>query len=420
MRQTAVTMIPALILLFPLASRAENWPSWRGPNSNSVVHGSEYPTKWGEEQNIAWKIKVPGWGTSTPAIWEQKIFVSFADIENGLVCLDRDGKQQWKASLGAAGSNKNRKASAANPSPITDGQNVYVYYKSGDLACVSVDGKTVWHINLQDKYGPDLHNWDLGTSPVMTKDLIVVAVMHQGPSYLLAVNKKTGEQVWNQSRDLGAPAEARDSYSTPLVLTEGDRETLIVLGADFVTAHEAATGEEIWRVGGLNPDSARNFRSIASPVAVDGMIIAPYARGKTLTAIRRAGQGDVTDTHVAWTMYTARDSTADVPTPVAYEGKVYISGDRGDVTCIEISSGKELWVESLPRNRYVYSSSPVIAGGNLYVSREDGRTFILEVGDKPKVVAENSIRENTLATPALADGQIFLRTSDYLICIGKK
>jgi outer membrane protein assembly factor BamB len=420
MRQTAVTMIPALILLFPLASRAENWPSWRGPNSNSVVHGSEYPTKWGEEQNIAWKIKVPGWGTSTPAIWEQKIFVSFADTENGLVCLDREGKQQWKASLGAAGSNKNRKASAANPSPITDGQNVYVYYKSGDLACVSVDGKTVWHINLQDKYGPDLHNWDLGTSPVMTMDLIVVAVMHQGPSYLLAVNKKTGEQVWNQSRDLGAPAEARDSYSTPLVLTEGDRETLIVLGADFVTAHEAATGEEIWRVGGLNPDSTRNFRSIASPVAVDGMIIAPYARGKTLTAIRRAGQGDVTDTHVAWTMYTARDSTADVPTPVAYEGKVYISGDRGDVTCIEISSGKELWVESLPRNRYVYSSSPVIAGGKLYVTREDGRTFILEVGDKPKVVAENSIRENTLATPALADGQIFLRTSDYLICIGKK
>jgi outer membrane protein assembly factor BamB len=421
MRTTAAIATLALIVLLPFAASAENWPSWRGPNSDGVIRGSGYPTKWGEEENVAWKIKLPGWGTSTPAIWDQQIFVSLADEgKNSLVCLDRDGKQRWQASFGPAASNKNRKASAANPSPVTDGEHVYTYYKSGDLACVSVDGKTIWKINLQEKYGPDLHNWDLGTSPVMTKDLIVVAVMHQGPSYLLAVDKKTGEEVWKQSRDLGAPAEARDSYSTPLVLKDGDRETIIVLGADFVTAHEAVTGDEIWRVGGLNPNSARNFRSIASPVLSGGMIIAPYARGGTLTAIRRTGQGDVTDTHVAWTMHTARDSTADVPTPIAYEGKLYISGDRGDVTCVEISSGKELWVESLPRNRYVYSSSPVIAGGNLYVTREDGRTFILEVGDKPKVVGENSVRENTLATPALADGQIFLRTADYLICIGKK
>ena len=170
-------------------------------------------------------------------------------------------------------------------------------------------------------------------------------------------------------------------------------------------------------MGGLNPQNQRNFRSIASPVVADGMVIAPYARGGSLTAIRLGGTGDVTDTHIAWTLYS---SSADVPTPVAYQGNVYVCGDRGDVSCVEIATGKERWTESLPRNRYVYSASPVIADGKLYVTREDGRTFILQVGDKPELLAENSVRENTLATPAFADGQIFLRTSDYLICIGKK
>lgn len=421
MRPTALTTIPILALMISLTAQAENWPNWRGPNANGIVPGSGYPTEWGEEENIAWKVKLPGWGTSTPAIWEQQIFVSYADEgENGLICLDRSGKELWKSSFGKAATHKNRKASAANPSPLTDGKHVYVYYKSGDLACVTLDGTTVWHINLQQKYGPDRLNWDLGTSPVLTDDLVVVAVMHQGPSYLVALNKQTGDEVWKQSRDLGAPAEARDSYSTPIVLKDGDREKLIVLGADFVTAHEAATGEEIWRVGDLNPEQARNFRSIASPVVAGELVIAPYARGRTITAIKLGGEGDVTESHVSWTQYTDRNSTADVPTPIAYEGNVYISGDRGDVTCMEIATGKELWIEELPRNRYVYSASPVIADGKLYATREDGRTFVLKVGSTPELIAENSVRENTLATPAMVDGQIFLRTSDYLICIGKK
>lgn len=418
MRKTPVITSLALTLLLATAASAENWPNWRGPSSNGVAGGTGYPTHWGEEENIAWKIKIPGWGTSTPAIWGEQIYISCdEDGKNALLCIDRSGQQLWKATFGPAASNKNRKAGAANSSPVTDGNHIYVYYKSGDLASVSTDGKTIWQTNLQQKYGPDQLNWDLGTSPVLTRESIVVAVMHQGPSYLVAIDKKTGEEVWKQERDLGAPAEARDSYSTPLVIEEESRETIIVLGADHVTAHDAANGKERWRAGGLNPDSQRNFRSIASPAFADGMIIAPYARGNTLSAIRLGGDGDVTKSHVAWTLYS---SSSDVPTPVAYEGNVYVSGDRGEVSCVEIATGKELWTESLPRNRYVYSASPVIADGKLYVTREDGRTFILKVGKTPKLLGESGVRENTLATPAFADGQIFLRTSDYLFCIGKK
>jgi outer membrane protein assembly factor BamB len=397
---------------------AENWPNWRGPSSDAIVRGSGYPTSWGEDENIAWKFEVPGWGTSTPAIWEQRIFVSFDDEDkNGLLCVDRHGKLQWRIELGDAASSKNRKASSSNPSPVTDGSHVYAYFKSGDLACVTLEGEKVWQVNLQQQYGPDRLNWDLGTSPVLTDDLVVVAVMHQGPSYLVGLDKKTGQEVWKQDRDLGAPAEARDSYSTPIIIRDGDRETILVLGGDNVTAHEASTGREIWRAGGLNPQSQRNFRSIASPALADGMVIAPYARGETLTAIRLGGRGDVSETHVAWTSF---DASADVPTPVALDGKVYICGDRGDIFCVDAASGKVQWKYPLPRNRYVFSASPVIAGDKLYATREDGRTFVLRVGEKPELVAENSVRENTFATPAFADGQIFLRTSDYLICIGTK
>ena len=141
---TAATLLVLLTLVFVHGAHAENWPNWRGPSSNGVASGTGYPTSWGEEDNIAWKIKVPGWGTSTPAIWGDQIYVSCDDGgKNALVSVDRSGKQLWKTTFGPAASNKNRKASAANPSPVTDGSHVWVYYKSGELACVSADGKTV-------------------------------------------------------------------------------------------------------------------------------------------------------------------------------------------------------------------------------------------------------------------------------------
>lgn len=417
--------MPKLLLMFAVSACvaqtafAENWPEWRGPNGNSVVTDGDYPVSWSEDENIMWKVALPGWGTSTPAIWEDRIFASCAgDEQNFVVCLNREGQEQWRTVCGESILSRNRKASGANPSPVTDGSLVFAYFKSGDLACLDFTGKTVWAVNLQDKYGADRLNWDLGTSPVLTEKAVVVAVMHQGPSYLVAFDKQSGEVLWKTDRDLGAPAEARDSYSTPMVLQDDGRQTLLVLGADHVTAYAAETGRELWRVGGLNPTLQRNFRSIASPTVIDGMVLAPYARGATLTAIRRGGEGDVTETHVAW---ISEEGSADVPTPVAKDGKVYVCGDRGDVYCYDVQSGELIWAERLPRNRYPYSSSPVLVGDKLYCTREDGTTFVLKVdGERPELIATNALRENTYATPAFVDGQVFLRTSDWLFCIGKK
>ena len=268
--------------LVSTAAMAGNWPQWRGPHQGGVALGDSYPVEWGEEKNIEWKIKLPGWGTSTPAVWNEHIFVTCEgdDKSNALICLDRSGEKQWQVSFGASAGNRNRKASSANPSPVTDGQHVYVYYRNGDLGCVGFDGEIVWQTNLQESHGRDQLNWDLGTSPVLTKSSVVVAVMHQGPSYLVAHDKLTGDQIWKHQRDLGAPAESRDSYTTPLVLRENGKESLVVLGADHVTAHNTETGEELWRYGGLNPQRRRNYRQIASAIATEDYVIAPLrARG---------------------------------------------------------------------------------------------------------------------------------------------
>ena len=213
---------------------------------------------------------------------------------------------------------------------------------------------------------------------------------------------------------MGVPAESRDSYTTPLVLEENAKQTLVVLGADHVTAHNAETGEELWRYGGLNPQRRRNYRQIASAIATESHIIAPYERGGSLTAIQRGGSGDVSDSHRKW---IAKGSAGDVPSQVANDGIVYLCADRGDVTCLELSTGEEVWNERLPRNRYPYSSSQIIANGMLYATREDGTTFVLKLGEKPELVATNVLKENTYATPVFVDGRIFIRTSDYLFCV---
>ena len=414
----ASRFLPAVLLLSYIAAgpaAAENWPSWRGPGDNNIAAGKGYPLSWSEDENIAWKVKLPGWGTSTPAIWGDKIFVSCADEEskkNTLVCLDREGNQLWQAELGDMVTSRNRKASGANPSPVTDGEHVYAYFKSGDLACVNSDGDVIWEVNLQDEYGRDNLNWDLGTSPVLTKDFVVVAVMHAGPSYVVAREKETGKVAWKQDRDLGAPREARDSYSTPVVVPRDGQEFLVVLGADHVTVHSAVDGKEVWRVGDLNPGQRPNFRSIASPTVAGDTILAPYARGDTLTSIRWPDRPNA-DARVNWTI---RDS-ADVPCPVVFQGKAYICGDRGDVYCVDLERGEQVWTERLPRNRYAYSSSPVIADGKLFATREDGTTFVLALGESPELISTNVLRENTYATPAFVDGKVYMRTSDFLFCI---
>ena len=417
MRRFALAL--ALSLIAPWCAGAENWPNWRGPSLDGTAPGAGYPTRWSQTENVAWKVTLPGKGSSTPVVWGEQIFVTCGvDGKNAVLCLDRQGKTLWTTQVGSEKPGKHKKATGSNPSAVTDGKHVFVYFKSGDLACLDLTGKIEWEQNLQAKFGEDTLWWDLGTSPVLTQSHVVVAVMHSGPSFLVAFEKDSGKQAWKQDRNLGAPSEAAQSYSTPVVLKEGEKELLVVLGADHVTAYEAASGRELWRVGGLNPTGHQYFRSIASAVVADGIVVAPYARGASLTAVKLGGSGDVTKSHIAWAL---EGLGADVPTPAVKDGKVYLCTDKGDLACLDLKTGQTLAKGNVERNRNAYSSSPILAGGHLYLTREDGKTFVVSIGSQFNVVAANELDgEFTVATPVFVDGQILIRTLDNLYCIGRK
>ena len=317
-----IFLASSLALLSP--ARSENWPNWRGPALDGVAAGTGYATSWSPEAHVAWKVTLPGLGASTPAVWGDAMVLTCAiDGNDAAICFDRAGKERWRRSLGPEKPGKHAKATGCNPSPVTDGKHVWVYFKSGELAALDLaTGVVAWRENLQERFGEDTLWWDLGTSPVLTRDAVVVAVMQTGPSYLAAFGRTDGKLLWKHDRNLDAPEEAAQSYSTPLVVKGEERfgepaEVMFVLGADHVTAHDATDGRELWRVGGLNPAGEKYFRSIASPVVAGDLVIAPYARGSTLTAVKRGGQGDVTTSHVAW---ARKDLGADVPTPAFQDG----------------------------------------------------------------------------------------------------
>ncbi|MBS0207867.1 MAG: PQQ-like beta-propeller repeat protein [Planctomycetes bacterium] len=402
------------------ALRAENWSNWRGPTQNGVVAGHNFPTEWSDTKNVAWKVKLPGAGASTPVVWGDQIVLTCAvDGKNAVLGLDRAGKQRWLAKLDDERSGKHKKATGCNPSAVTDGELIYAYFKSGNLACLDMKGQVKWQHNLQAEYGEDTLWWDLGTSPVLTKNYVVVAVMQTGPSYLVAFDKQSGALAWKQDRNVDAPSEAAQSYSTPIVTQEHGQEALIVLGADYVTCHAAETGVELWRVGGLNPTQHKFFRSIASPVIAEGMVVAPYARADSITGVRLGGSGDVTKTHVAWTR-EEKGVGADVPTPVAEGKRFYNCNDKGEVSCLDVATGKTIWTGLTEKHRRAYSASPVLADSKLYVTREDGKTFVLAAGDEFKILAANELNEEmVVATPVLVDHQILIRGLEHLYCIGQ-
>jgi len=402
---------------------ADSWPQWRGADQNGVAVGENFPTRWSEDSGIAWKTELPGSGGSTPVISDATAYLT-AGVEgkNMLLAFDlNDGSLKWQAALGTDRGNRHKKGSGSNPSPVIDGNQVFAYFRSGDLACVNRDGDVQWQVNLQDQYGEDTLWWDLGSSPTLTKDAVVVAVMQTGPSYLVALDKQTGQEMWKADRMLGAPEEAAQSYSTPLVVTVNGQDAIAVMGADHLTLHRAADGKELGKLGGFNPGQERFYRSISSPVAEGNLIVCPYARGATLTAVRmnELANGKGQDA-IAW---FRDDLGSDVPTPAAFQGRVYVVGDgkesRGVITCLDIESGEAVWSVQLPKSRIGYSSSPLVAGNNLYVTSENGTTFVIGPlsATQPEIISENRIDDDaefTVSSPVPASGSLLLRSRHNL------
>lgn len=416
----AVAAAFAVISLLSLPAAGENrWTHWRGSDQTGVVEGVGFPIRWSEDEGIVWKTTLPGLGGSTPVVFDGRAFLTAGiDGQNRLLCIDTDGGSTlWSARFGTDRGGKHRKGSGANPSPVTDGDLTFAYFRSGDLGCVDSDGNIRWQKNLQDAYGEDTLWWDLGTSPVLTEDAVIVAVMQSGPSYLAAFDKANGKVLWRVDRMLDAPEEAAQAYTTPLVVQIGDRQVIAVMGADHLTLHDPENGAELARLGGFNPEGQRYFRSIASPVVSGDIIVCPYARGSTLTGVSLskllAGEGKQA---IAW---FRDDIGSDVPTPAALDGRVYVCGDKGEVACLDAETGRTLWNLDLPRHRHAYSSSPIIAGDHLYLTREDAVTFVVGPisADKPQPAATNEVDDdslNTVASLAPIGSDLLLRTRQYL------
>ncbi len=424
------TLVFVITALFAIASlgivTADNWPQWRGPALNGISGEKNLPVKWTTEENVTWKIPMPAWSGSTPIIWGNYIFLNASEGESNktvkgdlyLMALDRaKGTTLWKKLLGA-GDVKLRKQNMSSPSPVTDGRNVWVLTGTGVLKAFDFKGNEVWARDIQKDYGKFGLNWGFASSPLLHEDSLYVPVLHgmktDDPSYILRINKATGKTIWRVERPTPAQRESPDSYITPALLRYNGAIELIISGGDCVTGHDLTTGKELWRAYGLNPDNNPFYRIVNSPVVMDGLIYAG-SKSKPYMALRAGGRGDVTNSHRAWTI----DNGPDVPTPVTDGKYLYIVRDNGGFLCLDAKTGKDIY----PPQRLkpgTYSSSPVLADGRIYVTSEEGTTVVVKAGPQFEVLAENSLDDYCLSSPAISDGQIFIRTASHLYCIGKR
>jgi outer membrane protein assembly factor BamB len=402
-----------------VAPRAENWPQWRGPSLNGLSGEKNLPVRWSSTQNVTWKLALPAWSGSTPIVWGDRIFLNVADQNNlYLWCVDRArGVTMWKQLLGG-GNVRMQKQNMSSPSPATDGRRVWVMTGTGILKAFDFDGKELWMRDIQKDYGRFGLNWGYGSSPLLYGDALFVQVLHgmrtRDPSYLLRIDTMTGRTVWRVERPTPARFESPDAYTTPALLRYGNSTEIVITGGDVVTGHDPATGKELWRASGLNPDNDGSYRIVASPVVHGELIVAP-TRERPMLVLKAGGRGDVTKSHVLWSF----GSGPDVPTPVTDGTYLYVINDRGIMWCLDVKSGKEVYARQRLRSA-TYSGSLVLADDKIYVTNEDGVTVVVKAGPRFEVLAENDLDDYTLSSPAISEGQIFVRTQKFLYCIGKR
>ncbi|MDA0811817.1 MAG: PQQ-binding-like beta-propeller repeat protein [Verrucomicrobia bacterium] len=416
---TASFIVTTLFSL-SVASASEDWPSWRGPAFDGSRAGKDYPTKWSSDK-VAWKVALPGKGASCPIIWGDQIYVSSPDAGvDAVLAFNHEGKELWRTRLGKEDAPRHKTlGTSSNASPVTDGKGVFVYFKSGNLVALETDGKIRWQRNLTEEFGAEELYWDQGSSPILIGELLILARLHGGDSWIAGFDKATGEIRWKKERDYECPAENDHGYSSPIPFRHGDRDAMLVWCSDRLTAHAADDGSLLWSCTGFNPDSNTLWPPIATPVIAGGNVIVPVGRDDRqqagVHAVRLGGEGDVSATHRAW---ERDDFGVFVASPVAYEGRVYLLRHKGKVVCLDPVTGKPHWEAEFPRESDAYYASPVIAGGILYAAREDGVVFAARIGENFEILGENDMGEQILATPVpLGGGRLLLRGSAHLFCV---
>ena len=412
-------LMASCLVVLSAASVNANWPQWRGPDLNGVSAERNLPLKWTAAENVAWKLAMPDRSGSTPIVWGERIFLNVAEGDDlSLWCVDRSkGAVLWKRKLGG-GNTMMRKHNMASPSPVTDGKSVWVMTGTGLLKGFDFEGRELWARDIQKDYGAFGLKWGYASSPLLYEDSLYVQVLHgmttDDPSYVMRVDKKTGKTLWRVERPTDAVSESPDAYTTPTLLRVGKATEIVVSGGDYVTGHDPATGKELWRAGGLNPERQANNNIVSSPIVSDGLVYVP-SKMRPLLVLRAGGRGDVTKSHLVW----STDFGTYVPTPVT-DGKLfYVVNDRGIVFCFDAKTGKEVYGRQRVKPGS-YSASPVLADGKIYVTNEDGVTSVIKAGPQFEVLAENDLAEYTLSSPAISEGQLFIRTSGHLYAIGQR
>jgi len=426
-----VSLAAVLGFLVVTAANADNWPQWRGPTFNGISTEKNLPVEWSPKKNVAWKLKLPGPAGASPVVWGDRIFLTSVagDEKNELVliCVSTSGKELWRRTVGTGNRRVRRdEGNMASPSPTTDGKHVWAMMGTGHVACYDMNGKQIWKLNLQDRYGRFRIAFGMASTPILSDGRLLFQLIHGDgkastqEAIVVAVNAATGKPLWKTERVTGASNENEHSYASPILYKNAKRTLFITHGADYTIAYDPKDGKEIWRCGGLNPQNDPNIRYhptlrfVASPAAVAGMLIIPTAKHREVYAVNPDLRGDLTNRKEAHLWKLPRD-TPDVPSPLIHDGLVYLCRENGNLMCVDAKTGKLLYTKRTSRGRH--RASPAYADGKIYLTSRDGKITVVKAGREFKILAINNMAETITASPAISNGTIYLRSWEHLWAI---
>jgi outer membrane protein assembly factor BamB len=387
---------------------AGEWPGWRGPRGDGTTDEKSLPVHWSDTENIAWKVEVPGVGHSSPAIWGDRIFLTSCREDQQkriLLCFNRtDGKLLWERTvLTSKLEHIHKENSYASSTPATDGKYVYVTFLNApryEAYCYDFEGNEIWHKSPGEFHS--VHGFS--SAPLLYKDFVILNGDQDAKAYVVALDKATGEERWRADR----PNKTR-SYCPPVIFEMAGKKQLVMSGSKCVASYDPDTGKQNWIIDGPTE------QFVASLVYSDEVLFLTYGFPKLgVMGIKPDGEGNVTQSKV---LYNEPKGGGYVPSPIAHGGYFFVVTDGGVASCREAKTGKLEWIERLGGHTH---SSPISAGDYLYFPDDKGVTYVIKGGPKFEVVAKNDLKEDCFSSPAVSHGQIFLRTSQHLWCIGKE
>ena len=399
--------------LTAFANDTKHWPGFRG-NGDSHSSAQRLPLEWSESKNLAWQIALPGYGQSSPVIWRDRVYLTAIDGANKeklfVLCYElKTGRQRWSKEFAntVAQVKVGNTVSQAAPTPVADDKGVYVFFETGDLFGFDHNGKLRWQRQLLKEYGAVKGPHGLGSSLAASKDELFLLISHQGAGFLLAVNKRDGQNKWKTDRNTGM------CWSTPLVITHQGQQQILVNGAGGAAAYEAATGKQLWAISGLK---GNNMPSPSWGNTEGGglVVMGSDQKGGNL-ALKLGGAGDVTASHIAW---RAEEATSYFNSPLIHNGLVYFVSKVGIAYCLELATGKELWRQRL--NVAECWASPLAVGDRIYIFSNEGKTIVLRAGAKYEELAVNTIKDlERVYGVAAVDGALLLRSGKKLIRVSE-